>query len=152
MMAGSNEIQKESEEKMKVIKVDARTLNPNEGNINLTFLEPAFGKMASLENYDADESAGSVDESMLSEEEKKQVEEFVKRIDVSDFRTLNSYGANAQRKISTFSTSITETVKTKNFGEIGDCLKELSIAISSTTAPEKKGILGFFQRKQKRSK
>lgn len=150
MMAGSNEIQKESEEKMKVIKVDARTLNPNEGNINLTFLEPAFGKMASLENYDADESAGSVDESMLSEEEKKQVEEFVKRIDVSDFRTLNSYGANAQRKISTFSTSITETVKTKNFGEIGDCLKELSIAISSTTAPEKKGILGFFQRgKQK---
>lgn len=150
MMAGSNEIQKESEEKMKVIKVDARTLNPNEGNINLTFLEPAFGKMASLENYDADESAGSVDESMLSEEEKKQVEEFVKRIDVSDFRTLNSYGANAQRKISTFSTSITETVKTKNFGEIGDCLKELSVAISSTTAPEKKGILGFFQRgKQK---
>lgn len=150
MMADTNEMQKESEEKMKTIKADALTLNPDEGKINLSFAEPAFGKMAPLENDDADESAGSVDESMLSEEEKKQVEEFVKQIDVSDLRTVNSYGANAQRKISTFSTSITETVKTKDFGEVGDCLKELRVAISSTTAPEKKGILGFFQRgKQK---
>lgn len=150
MMADTNEMQKESEAKMKTIKADALTLNPDEGKINLSFAEPVFGKMTSLENDDADESAGSVDESMLSEEEKKQVEEFVKQIDVSDLRTVNSYGANAQRKISTFSTSITETVKTKDFGEVGDCLKELRVAISSTTAPEKKGILGFFQRgKQK---
>lgn len=150
MMADTNEMQRESEAKMKTIKADALTLNPDEGKINLSFAEPAFGKMPSLENDDADESAGSVDESMLSEEEKRQVDEFVKQIDVSDLRTVNSYGANAQRKISTFSTSITETVRTKDFGEVGDCLKELRVAISSTTVPEKKGILGFFQRgKQK---
>lgn len=150
MMAGTNEMQRKSEAKMETIKADALTLNPDEGNINLSFAEPAFGKIASLQDDDADESAGSVDESMLSEEEKQQVEEFVKQIDVSDLRMVNSYGANAQRKISTFSTSITGTVKTKDFGEIGDCLKELRVAISSTTVPEKKGILGFFQRgKQK---
>ena len=150
MMADTNEMQRESEAKMKTIKADELTLNPDEGKINLSFAEPAFGKMPSLENDDADESAGSVDESMLSEEEKRQVDEFVKQIDVSDLRTVNSYGANAQRKISTFSTSITETVRTKDFGEVGDCLKELRVAISSTTVPEKKGILGFFQRgKQK---
>ena len=104
--------------------------------------------MPSLENDDADESAGSVDESMLSEEEKRQVDEFVKQIDVSDLRTVNSYGPMHREKSRRFSTSITETVRTKDFGEVGDCLKELRVAISSTTVPEKKGILGFFQRRQ----
>lgn len=149
-MKDVNEIQNGEELKIKAIKTDALTLNPDERKINLSFNEPAFGKMNFLKKDDEGESAGSVDESMLSEEEKQQVEEFVKQINVADIKMVNSYGANAQRKISTFSTSITETVTTKEFGDVGNSLRELRVAISSTTVPEKKGILGFFQKgKQK---
>ena len=149
-MKDINEIQNGEELKIKTIKTDALTLNPDERKINLSFNEPTFGKMNFLKKEDEGESAGSVDESMLSEEEKQQVEEFVKQINVADIKMVNSYGANAQRKISTFSTSITENVTTKEFGDVGNSLRELRAAISSTTVPEKKGILGFFQKgKQK---
>lgn len=149
-MKDINEIQNREELKLKTIKTDALMLNPDERKINLSFNEPSFGKMNFLKNDDERESAGSVDESMLSEEEKQQVEDFVKQINVADIKMVNSYGANAQRKISTFSTSITETVTTKEFGDVGNSLRELKAAISSTTVPEKKGILGFFQKgKQK---
>ena len=63
---------------------------------------------------------------------------------------VNSYGAGAQKGFSTFSASITGTTKAKEFGEVGDSLRELRVAINSTVAPEKKGIFGLFQKgKQK---
>lgn len=77
---------------------------------------------------------------MLSEEERQQVNEFCKQIDVTDVKMLNSYGSGAQKSISAFSTSITSYVKPKEFGEVGDSLRELRVAISSTVTPEKKGI------------
>lgn len=83
---------------------------------------------------------------MLSEEERKQVEAFVDQIDVSNIKMVNSYGASAQNSIAAFSVSITENQKTREFGEIGDSLSELQVAIRSTTAPEKKGLLGLFQK------
>lgn len=69
---------------------------------------------------------------------------------MSNIKLVNSYGSSAQKGISTFSASITGNVKTKEFGEIGDSLRELRVAIGSTVAPERKGILGLFQKgKQK---
>lgn len=117
---------------MKDVKIPTLTLNP-EQNIE-------------DETNGTQERAGAVDESMLSEEEKKQVEAFAVQIDVTDIKMVNSYGASAQNGIASFSTSITANQKTKEFGEVGDSLSELRVAINSTNAPEKKGILGFFQR------
>lgn len=117
---------------MKDVKIPTLTLNP-EQNIE-------------DETNGTQERAGAVDESMLSEEEKKQVEAFAAQIDVTDIKMVNSYGASAQNGIASFSTSITANQKTKEFGEVGDRLSELRVAINSTNAPEKKGILGFFQR------
>lgn len=37
-------------------------------------------------------------------------------------------------------------LKTYDLGEVGDSLKELTIALDATTEPEKKGILGVFQK------
>jgi uncharacterized protein YaaN involved in tellurite resistance len=91
-------------------------------------------------------SAGAVDESMLTEEERKQVDEFYKKIDINDVKTINSYGIDAQKGISSFSQSITNNIKTKEFGEIGDSLRELRVAISSTVSPERKGIGGLFKK------
>ena len=91
-------------------------------------------------------SAGSIDESMLSDEEKRQVEEFARQIDITDVKLVNSYGAGAQKGISTFSSQITSNVKTKEFGDVGDSLRDLRAAINSTVAPQKKGLFGLYQK------
>lgn len=130
-------------------KAPTLTLDPDEVKYDMSFMEPSL-----KENMPAEETkaaaAGAVDESMLSEDEKKQVETFVKQIDISNVKLVNSYGASAQKGISGFSVSITKNVKTKDFGDIGDSLRELETAIKSTTTSEKKGLLGLFKKgKQK---
>lgn len=119
-------------QEMKDVKIPSLTLNPTEN--------------AEDETESTKESAGAVDESMLSEEERKQVEAFVDQIDVANVKMVNSYGASAQNGIASFSVSITENQKTREFGEVGDSLSQLRVAINSTTAPEKKGLLGLFQK------
>ena len=101
-------------------------------------------------NIDTDSStefsAGTVDESMLSEEEREQVETFAREIDIANVDQVVRYGEAAQKNISDFSVSILKKVKTQDLGEIGDSLKELTVAIDATTEPEKKGLLGVFQK------
>ena len=146
-MGETNENVKAMEQEAMNVKAPALTLDPEERQIDMSFMEPALGKMDLTATTGGEEkAAGTVDESMLSAEEKKQVEEFVKQIDVSNVKMVNSYGSAAQKGISTFSASLTGNVKTKEFGDVGDSLRELRVAINSTIAPEKKGILGLFQK------
>lgn len=91
-------------------------------------------------------SAGTIDESMLSAEERELVEQFSREIDIENVNQVVNYGIKAQTNISEFSTSILRKVKTYDLGEVGDSLKELTIALDATTEPEKKGILGVFQK------
>lgn len=91
-------------------------------------------------------SAGTIDESMLSEEEKAMVEQFASEIDIENVDQIVNYGIKAQTNISEFSTTILKKVKTYDLGEVGDSLKELTVALDATTEPEKKGILGVFQK------
>lgn len=67
----------------------------------------------------------------LSEEEKKAIEEFNNKIDVTDAAQVLQFGSAAQNKISKFSDSILENVKTKNTGEVGDLLADLVSQIKS---------------------
>lgn len=67
----------------------------------------------------------------LSEEEKKAIEEFNKKINIEDSTQVLQYGAKAQAKISAFSDSVLEDVKTKNVGEVGDLLSNLVGEIKS---------------------
>lgn len=98
----------------------------------------------------AEFSAGTIDESMLSDEEKEIVNKFASEIDISNVNQVVNYGIDAQRNISDFSVSILKKVKTYDLGEIGTSLKELTTALDATTEMEKKGIRGLFQ-KGKRS-
>ena len=61
----------------------------------------------------------------LSKEEKEAIEEFNKKLDLTDSTQILQYGVAAQEKISKFSDSILEDVKTKNTGEVGDLLADL---------------------------
>ena len=147
-MSEINETMKQEAEN---VKTPTLTLNPEEKKYDMSFIEPALGNTNDdIYSMTTPATAGSVDESMLSDEEKRQVDEFVKQIDIANVKMVNSYGSSAQKGISTFSSTITGTVKTKEFGDVGDSLRELRVAISSTITPQKKGIVGLFQKgKQK---
>ena len=65
-------------------------------------------------NYDA-----------LTAEEKAAIDSFNEKIDVTDTTQVLQYGASAQNKISKFSDSVLEDVKTRRTGEVGDLLSSL---------------------------
>jgi len=90
--------------------------------------------------------SGSINESMLSAEDREKVDSYVNSISLSDARQVMSFGSSAQKNISDFSVTILKKVKTKDLGDIGNALKNLTIALNSTTEPEKKGIRGLFQK------
>lgn len=91
-------------------------------------------------------SVGTIDESMLSEEEKAIVEQFANEIDISNVDQIVKYGVGAQRNISDFSVSILKKVKTYDMGDVGESLRDLTIALDATVEPEKKGLFGVFQK------
>ncbi len=88
------------------------------------------------------------DESMLSDEEKKMVDQFSSQIELNNSNLILQYGAGAQKKIADFSETALNNVKTKDLGEIGDMLTSVVTELRSFDATEEKGgILGFFKGK-----
>lgn len=73
----------------------------------------------------------SLNYDLLSQQEKDEIEEFNKKINVEDATQILQYGAKAQTKISQFSDSVLEDVKTRSTGEVGDLLADLVGEIKS---------------------
>ena len=73
----------------------------------------------------------SLNYDMLSQEEKDAIEEFNKKINVEDATQILQYGAKAQTKISQFSDTVLEDIKTRSTGEVGDLLADLVGEIKS---------------------
>lgn len=96
-----------------------------------------------------DFAAGTIDESMLSEEEKETVQRFVDEIDVEDTNKIINYGASAQLNMSKFSSELLKKTRTRDMGEIGDSLKELTVILDETTDPPRKGLRGLFNKAKK---
>ena len=83
----------------------------------------------------------------LTEAEKKAVDEFNSKIDIYDSTQILQFGSAAQDKISRFSDTVLENVKTKQTGDAGDLLAELVAEIKtfdSVAAPPKTGISKLF--------
>ena len=88
-----------------------------------------------------------LDDSMLSEAEKKAVEEFSKKIDVMDSNLILQYGAAAQKNVAGFSESALNSVRTKDLGEVGKSLSELVVELKGFgEEEEKKGFFGKFKK------
>ena len=88
----------------------------------------------------------------LSAEEKKAVDEFNSKIDVFDSTQVLQYGAAAQKKISDFSDSVLEDVKTKYIGDVGNLLSSLVAEIKSfdrSVGDEPKGLAKLFTNAKK---
>ena len=58
-------------------------------------------------------------EVVLSEKDKKMIEDFVPKINLKDSTIVSNYGAGAQKKVADFSDSMLSSVKTKDLGEVG---------------------------------
>ena len=97
-----------------------------------------------------DANAVKLDESMLTEAERKMVDEFSQKIDVTDSNLVLQYGAAAQKNIAAFSESALNNVKTKDLGEVGEALSSLVVELKHFGEDEEKkgGIFGFFQKKK----
>ena len=67
----------------------------------------------------------------LTKEEKEAIDEFNRKLDITDSTQVLQYGVPAQEKISKFSDNILEDVKTKQTGETGDLLARLVSQIKS---------------------
>ncbi len=88
-----------------------------------------------------------LDDSMLSEAEKKAVEDFSKKIDVMDSNLILQYGAAAQKNVAGFSESALSSVRTKDLGEVGKSLSELVVELKGFgEEEEKKGLFGKFKK------
>ncbi len=88
-----------------------------------------------------------VDEKMLNDDEKKQVEEFSKKIDISDTNLVLQYGSSAQKSVSSFSESALSSVRDKDLGEVGKDLSSLVAELRGFGEDDKKGgLAGLFKK------
>lgn len=87
------------------------------------------------------------DESMLSEPERKMVNDFAGQINLNDSNSILQYGAGSQKKMADFSEAALENVKTKDLGQVGDMLSGVVMELKSFEVEEQeKGFLGFFKK------
>jgi len=95
-----------------------------------------------------DAQAVQLDESMLSEAERKMVNDFAQKIDITDSNMVLQYGAAAQKNIAGFSESALSKVRTQDLGEVGQALAGLVGELENFGQEEKKGVFGFFQKRK----
>lgn len=86
------------------------------------------------------------DDSILTEEEKKAVENFVSQIDLTNSSMILQYGAGTQKKMADFSENALENVKTQDLGEIGELLSGVVKELKTFDEEEEKGFLGIFKK------
>lgn len=87
------------------------------------------------------------DKIQLTDAEKKAVEDFAGKIDISNANHILQYGADAQAKITQFSDMALEKVRTKDLGSVGDTLSSLVVELKGFDPNEqKKGFLGLFKK------
>lgn len=86
-------------------------------------------------------------ETSLTADEEKVVDQFVEKIDLSKSNQILEYGVGAQKKIANFSEKALSSVRTKDLGEIGDMLSGVTSELKSfDIEEEEKGLFGFFKK------
>ena len=114
------------------------TLNP-QGDA----LAEAIAKVE--EKAEPEVAPAPLDSSSLTKEELQMVEDFAKKIDITQTDTVMQYGASAQKKIADFSDSTLNNIKTKDLGEIGNMISDLVVELKGFDIDqEEKGFFSLF--------
>ncbi|OUQ63585.1 toxic anion resistance protein [Eubacterium sp. An11] len=115
------------------------TLNPEEEFSDLAVEEPKKEEVQAEEAYE--------EEKYLTDAEKKQVDAFVKEIELKDSAAILQYGSGIQKKMSDFSEGTLNKVRNKDLGEIGELLSGVVTELKAFDEEESKGVFGFFKKK-----
>ena len=88
-----------------------------------------------------------VEDVNLTPEEKKLVDQFVEKIDITNSNAILQYGIGAQKKIADFSENALDNVRNKDLGEVGDMLSNVVNELKNFEPEEEtKGFLGLFKK------
>ncbi len=87
-----------------------------------------------------------LDESQLTEAERKAIEDFIQKVDVTNPDHVLLFGADAQKKIADFSQTALDAVKTQDTGEVGNMLVNLVAELKGfqKDTEEPKGLAKLF--------
>ncbi len=94
-----------------------------------------------------EEAVPALDESAFSEAERKMIDDFSEKIDITDSTTILGFGASAQKKIADFSDTALSGVRNKDFGETGEMITNLIAQLREMNddAEDEGGFLGLFK-------
>ena len=113
-------------------------------------LEPFNETLEEVTISNSDISAKPIQEEWnieLTQEEQKQITDFVKQIDLTNTNVILQYGVASQKKIADFSETALNSVRTKDLGEIGEMLTGVVAELRNFEEDEEeKGFFGFFKK------
>ena len=109
-------------------------------------LDPFQAQEEKKPPVEAEKQEPALDESILTEEERKTVDEFAKQIDLTNSAMVLQYGAGTQKKMADFSEATLENVKSKDLGEVGELLSGVVKELRDFDEEEEKGFFGFFKK------
>ena len=93
------------------------------------------------------EKQEALNDSMLTQEERQQVDAFAEQIHLRNSGAILHYGVGTQKKMADFSERALNNVRTKDMGEVGNMIAGLVTELKSFDAGEEsKGFLGFFKK------
>ena len=125
------------------------TLTPNLGAAQAPAPELTLDPAGAAAPADQEAQAIQLDESILTEAEKKMVDDFAQKIDITDSNLVLQYGAAAQKNVAGFSETALSSVRSKDLGEAGQALAALVVELKGLdTGEDEKGLLGFFKKKR----
>ena len=89
-----------------------------------------------------------LDETQLTEAERKAVDTFIAKVDITNPEHVLLFGADAQKRIADFSENALNTVKTQDTGEVGNMLVNLVSELKGfeRDTEEPKGLRKLFAR------
>ena len=112
--------------------------------------EPEAEPVESIQQAAApiEEQAPGLDDSQLTEAEKKAIDEFLAKVDIGNPDHVLLFGADAQKKIADFSQTALDAVKTQDTGEVGKILVNLVAELKGfqKDSEEPKGLSRLFSK------
>ena len=93
-------------------------------------------------------AAPKLDESQLTDAEKKAIDDFIQKVDVTNPDHVLLFGADAQKRIADFSQTALDAVKTQDAGEVGNMLVNLVSELKGfqRDTDEPKGLARLFSK------
>lgn len=109
-------------------------------------LEPDLGEFEKKEEVLPKKQTQKEEVPVLTPEEQKMVNDFAAKIDIENTNQILQYGAGTQKKMSDFSDTALENVKTQDLGEIGELISNVVGELKDFDVQEEGKFFGFFRK------